>query len=288
MHWCDRITCVAAARWTVDYSLVLVAHEGVLSGKVVTANGTSKNNSNKSHSLCAEVWCRTAKCPKIVRKSDIFHNNLIFVGLTSLSLLCNVNLNPGSKSFWLFTSSSAKRAAGMHAWPPCQPPFPAMGKMPPMCSSSYPCAFSVLKIHQPIIIQWIKYDFSWNEAARVAVVAAVARAPCNDRTKFNIMNTRRNPIHNDLTVKCKLLCAAVMMMTVWNAEIYNRVPPYDRKRSNIAHTHSHKHTSTPNSINLNSQRLAFLFFCFVSSSFCSCFFFLFFVFRLNYIFRRRW
>lgn len=75
----------------------------------------------------------------------------------------------------------------MHAWPPCQPPFPAIGKMPPMCSSSYPCAFSVLKRHQKIIIQWIKYDFTWNDSARAAVAA---RALCNDRTKFHIINAR--------------------------------------------------------------------------------------------------
>lgn len=60
------------------------------------------------------------------------------LGLTSLSLLYNVNLNPGNKSDLLFTSSSANSAAGRHAWPPCHPPLPAIGKMPPMCSSSKP------------------------------------------------------------------------------------------------------------------------------------------------------
>lgn len=56
--------------------------------------------------------------------------------LTSLSLLCRMSLKPGSRFGSLLTSSNASLAAGMHACPPCHPPLPAMGKMPPMCSSS--------------------------------------------------------------------------------------------------------------------------------------------------------
>ena len=44
-------------------------------------------------------------------------------------------MKPGNKLASLFTSSSANFAAGMHACPPCQPPFPAIGKIPPMCNS---------------------------------------------------------------------------------------------------------------------------------------------------------
>lgn len=56
--------------------------------------------------------------------------------LTSLSLLCRMSLKPGSRFACLLTSSNASLAAGMHACPPCHPPLPAIGKMPPMCSSS--------------------------------------------------------------------------------------------------------------------------------------------------------
>jgi len=59
-----------------------------------------------------------------------------FPGLTSLSLLCRMSLKPGSRFGCLLTSSNASLAAGMHACPPCHPPLPAIGKMPPMCSSS--------------------------------------------------------------------------------------------------------------------------------------------------------
>lgn len=76
--------------------------------------------------------------------------------LTSLSLKCSVRLNPGSISFFLFTSSRASWAAGIHACPPCQPPFPAIGNMPPICNSS-PCALSVLRMNQKMIDCMKKY-----------------------------------------------------------------------------------------------------------------------------------
>lgn len=47
-----------------------------------------------------------------------------------------MSLKPGSRFGSLLTSSNASLAAGMHACPPCHPPLPAMGKIPPMCSSS--------------------------------------------------------------------------------------------------------------------------------------------------------
>lgn len=42
---------------------------------------------------------------------------------------------PGRRSFLLLTSSRAISAAGMQACPPCHPPSPPMGKMPPMWST---------------------------------------------------------------------------------------------------------------------------------------------------------
>lgn len=48
------------------------------------------------------------------------------------------------KSLWMLRTSNAKVAAGMHAWPPCQPPLPLIGNIPPMCNSSYPQALFVV------------------------------------------------------------------------------------------------------------------------------------------------
>lgn len=40
----------------------------------------------------------------------------------------------------LLTSSKANSAAGWQAWPPCHPPLPPIGNIPPICNSSNPWA----------------------------------------------------------------------------------------------------------------------------------------------------
>lgn len=76
----------------------------------------------------------TSSIQQIFLGHSSFGSTMRIKALTSLSLLWSVSLNPGSKSVWLLTSSKANLAAGMHACPPCQPPFPAIGKIPPICS----------------------------------------------------------------------------------------------------------------------------------------------------------
>lgn len=58
--------------------------------------------------------------------------------LTSLSFQCNFNWYPDRTALFLLTSSRASLTAGSHAWPPCQPPLPPIGNMPPMCNTLSP------------------------------------------------------------------------------------------------------------------------------------------------------
>lgn len=61
---------------------------------------------------------RLQSCGVNNNKLRAFENNSNHP-LTSLSLLCKFNLNPGNKSLFEFTSSRANFAAGIHAIPPC-------------------------------------------------------------------------------------------------------------------------------------------------------------------------
>lgn len=53
---------------------------------------------------------------------------------TSLSFQCNFNWYP-DRMLCLFTSSKASMTAGLQAWPPCHPPLPPIGNIPPMCKT---------------------------------------------------------------------------------------------------------------------------------------------------------
>lgn len=105
-----------------------------------------------------------------------------------------MSLKPGNKSDLLLTSSRANSAAGWQAWPPCHPPLPPIGNIPPICNSSNPCTIWYLDagsrtINQTNMIQC-------NDIDLLEFRRWLTQVPeiCEEQMVFGIMSTWSIPV----------------------------------------------------------------------------------------------